>query len=99
MYIGLDIIKTDGDGGAKNGHQVGAGTSWVITVADDQSSDRQVSSIVSTHKPWRFSRAVDGCISTAFRALRASIQLPPVLSVNANTLQLSLDFSARQVTL
>ena len=27
MYIGLDIIKSDGDGGAKNGHQVGAGTS------------------------------------------------------------------------
>ena len=27
MYIGLDSIKTDGDDGAKNGHQVGAGTS------------------------------------------------------------------------
>ena len=27
MYIGLDNIKTDCDDGAKNGHQVGAGTS------------------------------------------------------------------------
>ena len=27
MFVGLDSIKTDGDDGAKIGHQVGAGTS------------------------------------------------------------------------
>ena len=44
MYIGLDSIKTDGDDGAKNGHQVGAGTSWVITVLPHVAKLRTMSS-------------------------------------------------------